>query len=188
MNEVSHKRALEAVQDLIRYIGDDPNRADLKDTPERFLNAWKATWGSGYNGPPDMRTFDRQSYNEMVVQEGIRFYSHCEHHLCPFYGKVSIAYLPRDKGIVGLSKLSRAVEHFARRLQTQERMVMQIADFLTEQLSPDVAVMARGLHMCMITRGVQQHEAITITSALRGSFFENATVRAEFTALLQQRR
>jgi GTP cyclohydrolase I len=186
---VSWDEAVDAVKTLIRYIGDDPNREDLKDTPSRFLTAWVADWGIGYHASePDMRTFNKDRYNEMVLQRGIHFYSHCEHHLCPFYGTVDIAYLPAQAGIVGLSKLARAVSFFARRLQTQERMVAQIADFLVEKIGPDVAVVAHGYHMCMITRGVQQHETVTTTSALRGEFFEKSTLRAEFTALLHPGR
>lgn len=177
-------RACEAVRELIRFIGDDPEQEDLLDTPMRFLSAWRQEWGAGYQmTEPAMRLFKTDTHHEMVIQRDIHYHSHCEHHLCPFYGTVDIAYIPQS-GIVGLSKLARAVQFFARRLQTQERLTSQIADFLFEKVSMDVAVRIKGLHMCMTTRGVNQHEALTTTTALRGNFFASPTVRAEFYSTL----
>lgn len=188
---------VEAVRALIRFIGDDPDRPGLKDTPERVLRAWAETWGAGYTGSAGemIKLFDDESpspytaikgsdistkFDQMVFVQNIALYSHCEHHMTPFFGSATIAYLPTYRGIVGLSKLARVAEHFARRLQVQERLTSEIADALAEHLSPHIGVMLNCQHMCMMSRGVAQWNATTRTTALRGLFAEDAAVKSEF--------
>lgn len=172
------------VEDFLNWIGEDLERDGLKDTPERALRAWKE-WTSGYaQNPADIfKSFEEPTYNEMVLQTDIAFYSHCEHHLAPFFGEVTIGYLP-DKKVVGLSKLSRLVDIFAKRLQVQERLTRQIADALQEHLQPlGAGVVIKARHLCIESRGVQKQGTQTITSALTGKFMTDPTVRAEFLAL-----
>jgi GTP cyclohydrolase I len=186
--------ALTAVRTLIAYIGDDPQREGLLDTPERVLKAWGKDWGRGYQeiAPADLiRTFEGQHnpaylhpaprrYDQMVVVKNIDIFSCCEHHMAPFFGRAHIAYVPGSKGLVGLSKLARVADHFSRRLQVQERLTEQVAGFLAEHLSPHIAVMLACTHLCMVSRGVQQAHSITQTTALRGDFYNDPTTRAEF--------
>jgi GTP cyclohydrolase I len=166
-------------------IGEDPNRGGLLETPARVVKAWKH-WTSGYGKDPAslLKVFEdgAEGVSEMVVVRDIPIYSHCEHHLAPIFGTATIAYIPSGK-IVGLSKLNRLADMYARRLQVQERMTNQIADALFDNLNPlgcGVVVTAR--HMCMESRGVCQ-SSNTTTSALRGNFKDDATVRGEFLAL-----
>jgi len=171
---------------LLQHIGEDPNRGGLVDTPRRVLKAWQH-WASGYGAdiPAILKTFEdgADSCDEMVVVKDIPFYSHCEHHLAPFFGTVTIAYVPNGK-IVGLSKLSRVVSAFARRLQVQERLTNQIADALQDHLAPlGVGIVVTARHLCMESRGIEQQGSITITSALRGVMRESASARSEFLAL-----
>lgn len=171
------------VDDFLKWIGEDLDRDGLRDTPERVLSAWRE-WTSGYaQNPADIfKTFEEPS-NEMVLQTDIVFYSHCEHHLAPFFGTVTIGYLPNRK-VVGLSKLSRLVNIFAKRLQVQERMTRQIADALQEHLQPiGAGVVVKARHLCIESRGVQKQGTQTITSALTGKFMNDPIVRAEFLAL-----
>jgi GTP cyclohydrolase I len=186
--------ALSAVRTLINYIehqGGMPSLAPLRpgceETPERVLKAWEQDWGIGYRRlPPSMKTFEQEgtSYDQMVLVSDISFFSHCEHHLAPFFGRAHVAYIPtKEKGVVGISKLARIVDHFARRLQVQERLTQQVADALVAELSPDVAVLMSASHFCMVSRGVRQPESKTITSALRGEFYNNAQSRSEFLSL-----
>ena len=187
----------DAIRALISFIGDDPDRPGLRDTPERVLRAWAETWGAGYHAAefgiaPLIKLFDEEvppaqfeadiarRYNEMVFVQHLAVYSHCEHHLTPFWGTATIAYLPTYRGIVGLSKLARVAEHFARRLQVQERLTSEIADALAEHLSPHVGVMLNCQHMCMMSRGVMQPNATTRTTALRGLFTTENAVKHEF--------
>jgi GTP cyclohydrolase I len=182
---------LAAVETILRYIGEDPDREGLQETPERFLKAWGDEWGAGYRAPVkdlvklfvDEQTAAVSKFDEMVIVDNISFYSHCEHHIAPFFGVAHIAYIPTPRGIVGISKLARIVEHFSRRLQVQERLTTEIADFITENISPDVGVVLKARHMCMMSRGVRQQHAQTITSALRGRIFSEPSARAEFLAL-----
>lgn len=170
---------------LIQYAGDDPTRGGLIETPKRVAKAWKF-WCSGYDRDPAdiLKTFQdgAEGVDEMVVVKDIPFYTHCEHHMAPFFGTATIAYLPNGR-VVGLSKLSRLLDIFARRLQVQERLTGQVADALMEHLEPlGCGVVLKARHMCMESRGVSQQGSITITSALRGVFKEDV-VRAEFLAL-----
>ncbi len=181
-------RAIEGVQDLIAYI---TRGTALKQTPTRVVAAWANDWGKGYREEfPDLRCFaDIEPFPDtMVVQRDILFHSSCEHHLAPFFGTVDIAYIPqKSKGVLGLSKFARLVEHFSRRLQVQERLTEQIAQALAEHVSPDVAVTIRARHMCMCSRGVRQPHSETTTTALRGAFKNEPETRAEYYACIQSK-
>lgn len=174
------------VRRLLQYAGDDPTREGLHETPARVGKAWKF-WCSGYEADIKsiLKTFEdgAEGCDEMVVVKDIPFYSHCEHHLAAIFGTATIAYLPQGK-IVGLSKLNRLLDAFARRLQVQERMTAQVADALMEHLEPlGCGIVVKARHMCMESRGVCQQGHHTVTSALRGIFKEDASVRSEFLAL-----
>lgn len=171
---------------LLQYIGENPTRGGLLETPARVAKAW-AFWGSGYNVDPAtvLKTFEdgAEGTDEMVLVKDIPFYTHCEHHMAPFFGTATIAYLP-DKRIVGLSKLSRVLQIYARRLQVQERLTCQVADALMEHLQPlGCGVVVKARHLCMESRGICQQGHHTVTSALRGIFKDDASVRAEFLGL-----
>lgn len=168
---------------LLQYVGEDPTREGLLETPGRVARAWK-TWTSGYGeNPADvLKVFadGGEHYDEMVLQRALPFYSHCEHHMAPFFGVAHIAYIPDGK-IVGLSKLSRVLDIFARRLQVQERLTAQVADALMEHLQPKgAAVSITARHLCMESRGVHKQGHDTVTNVLRGVFLENPAARAEF--------
>lgn len=187
----SRQQALDAVRTLLAYIGEDVTRPGILDTPERVVRAWETSWGAGYRARPpvaDMRRFhmeqDRPLPDQMVVVSDIDFFSTCEHHLAPFFGQAHIAYIPSPSGLLGLSKFARVVNHFSRRLQMQERLTEDIANCLQTHLSPDVAVSLTGIHLCMLTRGVQQPHAKTTTTALRGRFRTEASARAEFLSMV----
>jgi GTP cyclohydrolase I len=171
---------------LIQYIGDDPTRGGLLETPDRVAKAWQY-WGGGYGQDPKdiLKVFEdgAEGVDEMVMVKDIPFYTHCEHHMAPFFGTATIAYLP-EKKIVGISKLSRVLDIFARRLQVQERLTCQVADALMEHLQPmGCGVLIKARHLCMESRGVKQQGHHTVTSALRGIFKKDRDVRAEFLAL-----
>jgi GTP cyclohydrolase I len=177
------------IRDLLKEIGEDPSREGLERTPERVAQAYRDLT-SGYaqdvaevlNG-----ALFTEEYDEMVVVKDIDFYSLCEHHLLPFFGKCHIAYMPSHK-IVGLSKMPRLVEMFSRRLQVQERLTTQIAQTINEVLQPrGVAVVMEALHMCMLMRGVEKQNSKAVTSAMLGAFRENAGTRAEFMELIKPR-
>lgn len=182
----SRAAALEAVRTLIAYIGDDPTREGLAETPDRVLDAWRKDWGAGYAEQPAnlIKLFDaspKLRLQPMIVVRDLSFHSTCEHHMAPFFGHAAIAYIPRQEiGRLGLSKFARIIDHFARRLQTQERLTDEIANFLNDNLSRDVAVTMRATHMCMVSRGVRQPNAQTITSALKGAFYDDSATRSEF--------
>lgn len=177
------------VKELLSQIGEDPEREGLLNTPKRVAKAQQYLT-SGYTMDIDKvlnNAIFEEEYDEMVIVKDIDFYSMCEHHMLPFYGKVHIAYVPAGK-IVGLSKLPRIVDVFARRLQVQERMTKQICDTLVQYLSPrGVAVVAEGYHMCMMMRGVQKQNSKTTTSAMHGSFKDDVRTRTEFLNLLKLR-
>ena len=176
-----------AVRRLLAYIGEDPDREGLLETPARFLKAWEE-YTRGYRMNPEeiLKSFEdgAQSVDEMVIVRDIPVYSLCEHHLAPFFGKAYVGYVP-DQRILGLSKISRLVEIFGRRLQVQERLTNQIADALDTHLKPlGVAVVIECRHMCMESRGVRHTGTATVTSALRGSIKTNADTRREFLSLI----
>lgn len=171
---------------LLQYIGEDPSRGGLLETPHRVAKAWKF-WSQGYEQDPasvlKVFTDGAEGVDEMVVVRDIPFYSHCEHHLAPFFGTATIAYVPNGK-VVGLSKLSRLLQVFARRLQVQERLTCQVADALMEHLQPKgAAVVIKARHLCMESRGVCQQGHHTVTSALRGVFKDEGDTRSEFLRL-----
>jgi len=170
----------------LEYIGEDPNREGLKETPRRIIKSWNELY-AGYKMDPKeiMTTFEEGACNEMVVLKSINFYSNCEHHLQPFFGQCFLGYIP-DKRVIGLSKLARLVEIFARRLQIQEKMTAQIADCLMEYLQPKgVMVLVEAKHLCMISRGIKSQDAEMTTSAIRG-VFEKTEVRNEFLNLIRR--
>jgi GTP cyclohydrolase I len=182
------ERLENAVREILTNIGEDPERDGLLQTPDRVARMYDELT-AGYHIDPvaliNDAIFDVE-YDEMVVVKDIDFQSLCEHHMLPFLGKAHVAYIPTNK-VVGLSKIPRIVEMFARRLQVQERMTVQIADFIEEVLQPQgVAVIVEGAHMCMIMRGIKKANATMTTSAMRGSFKKNATTRAEFMELVKQ--
>ncbi len=174
---------------LLTSLGEDPNRAGLVETPSRLVTAWKH-WTSGYTQDPAelLKVFEdgAEDYNELIVIRGIPVYSHCEHHLAPFFGKATIGYVPNGK-IVGLSKLTRLVNCFSRRLQVQERLTIQIANALMTHLEPKaVGVVIRCRHMCMESRGISTEGEETVTSAMLGELQPNLALRTEFLALARE--
>jgi len=171
---------------LLISLGEDPDRAGLVETPARVTKAWKH-WTSGYAQDPVevLKAFEdgAEEYNELIVVRNIPVYSHCEHHLAPFFGKATVGYLPNGK-IVGLSKLTRLVDIFSKRLQVQERMTIQIANALMEVLEPKaVGVVVKCRHLCMESRGIRAIGEETITSAMLGELQPNLALRTEFLAL-----
>ena len=183
----SREEAEAAIRTLLKWAGDDPEREGLRDTPERVARAFE-DWFSGYNEDPEeflSRTFEEvEGYDDMVVLKDIRFESHCEHHLAPIIGKVHNGYLPNNK-VVGISKLARVVDTFARRLQVQETMNAQIANCIQKVLEPKgVAVVIEATHQCMTTRGVHKPGVTMVTSTMSGGFRSNATTRREFLAVI----
>lgn len=179
--------AEDSVVRMLQAIGEDPNREGLKETPTRVVKAW-GEWFKGYRQKPEdfIKTFEDGAENcdEMVLLTEIPVFSHCEHHLAPFIGVAHVAYIPNGR-IVGLSKIPKIVDMFARRLQVQERLTNQIADCLQATLSPlGVAVVVKAKHFCMATRGVKMPNVDTTTSAMRGVFFSKPETRAEFMGLL----
>lgn len=183
LNEAAAQSSIEsAVRVILEAIGEDPERQGLERTPHRVAKAF-AELTSGYHVNADALVNDAVfdvSYDEMVLVKDIDFYSLCEHHMLPFYGRAHVAYIPNGK-VIGLSKIPRVVEMFARRLQVQERMTQQIAEFLQETLHPQgVAVVVEGQHMCAAMRGVKKANTRMTTSAMLGSFKHNPQTRAEF--------
>ena len=178
----------QAVRQILLEIGEDPNREGLLRTPERMHKMWLEL-SCGYRVDPDRlingAVFD-VGYSEMVVVKGIPFYSLCEHHMLPFLGIASVGYLPRGR-VIGLSKIPRVIEMYARRLQVQERMTQQIADFLQERLNPyGVGVVIEAEHLCLAMRGVQKGGATMVTSSVLGTFRTNRETRDEFMAHLER--
>jgi GTP cyclohydrolase I len=183
----TRKEAEAAVRTLLRWAGDDPAREGLRDTPARVARAYEEFF-AGYREDPAAllaRTFEEvEGYDEMIVLKDVRFESHCEHHMVPIIGRAHIAYLPRHR-VVGISKLARLVDVYARRLQIQEKMTVQIADALQAVLQPKgVAVVIEASHQCMTTRGVHKPGVAMVTSRLLGAFRDDPTTRREFFALV----
>ena len=194
LNEQKIETPKENIADLMRkviaLVGEDPEREGLRKTPERFEKALKFLT-SGYHQNLDNvlngATFS-VSYDEMVVVKDIEFFSLCEHHLLPFFGKAHVAYLP-SKRVLGLSKIARLVNMYARRLQIQERMTSQIAEAISEKISPEgVGVIIEARHLCMQMRGVEKQHGQAVTSAMLGSFRNNKQTRDEFLSLARNRR
>lgn len=184
----SREEAEAAVRTLLRWAGDDPEREGLKDTPARVVRGYE-DWFSGYEDDPVsflQRTFEEvDGYDEMVVLKDIRFESHCEHHLAPIIGRAHVGYLPVRK-VVGISKLARVVDAYARRLQVQEKMNAQIANCIQHILEPKgVAVVIEAAHQCMTTRGVHKPGVSLVTSTMLGAFREDSRTRREFLAMIR---
>jgi GTP cyclohydrolase IA len=180
---VTREAAEEAVRTLLRWAGEDPAREGLRDTPGRVVSAYRE-WFSGYGSDPAeylRRTFEEVGgYDEMIVLRDIAFESHCEHHMAPIIGRVHVGYLPTDK-VVGISKLARVVDGYARRFQVQEKLTAQIAGCIDEVLHPrGVGVVVDAVHQCMTTRGVHKRGVSLITSRMTGTFRSDARTRAEF--------
>jgi GTP cyclohydrolase I len=174
---------------FLKSLGEDPDRPGLIETPARVAKAWKH-WSSGYSqNPADvLKAFEdgAEEYNELIVVRNIPVYSHCEHHLAPFFGKATVGYMPDGK-IVGLSKLTRLVECFAKRLQVQERLTIQVANALMESLQPKaVGVVIRCRHLCMESRGIKTAGEETVTSAMLGELQPNLAMRTEFLHLARE--
>jgi GTP cyclohydrolase I len=183
----SREQAEEAVRTLLRWTGDDPAREGLRDTPGRVARAFEE-WFAGYGSDPEeylRRTFEEvEGYDEMVVLKDIGFESHCEHHLAPIIGRAHVAYLPTHR-VVGISKLARIVDLYAKRLQIQEKMTAQIATAIAEVLQPQgVAVVIEATHQCMTTRGVHKTGVSMVTSTMLGAFRENHVTRREFLSII----
>jgi len=186
----SRAEAEAAIRTLIRWAGDDPDREGLRATPARVARAYEE-WFAGYNDDPReylKRTFEETGgYDEVVVLRDIRFESHCEHHIAPIIGRVHIGYIPRNR-VVGISKLARLVDVYARRLQIQEKMTAEIASCLDQVLKPHgVAVVTEGTHQCMTTRGVHKTGVTMVTSRMLGVFRDHAETRQEFLSAIGMR-
>jgi len=188
-NEISEKEAEEAFTKIIKWIGEDPSREGLKSTPKRLVKAYKEYF-KGYSEDPTKildKTFgDVQGYDDMVIQKNISLQSHCEHHLAPIIGVAHLAYIPNQK-VVGLSKLARVVEVFSKRLQTQERLTMQIANVLMEALdAKGVAVSIDATHQCMTMRGIKKEQATTITNYYLGQFKEDLSFQNRYLRFISK--
>ena len=182
-SDVSDKEAEQAFRTILTWLGEDPNREGLLDTPKRVMKAYKEYF-SGYKIDPDKildKTFgDVDGYDDMVIQKNISVQSHCEHHMAPIIGKAHVAYIPKER-VVGLSKLARVVEVFSKRLQTQERLTMQIAKTLMESLdAKGVAVTIDSTHQCMTMRGIKKEQATTVTNYYLGQFKEDLSYQNRY--------
>ena len=181
-SQIDQSRVSAAVREMIEAFGENPDREGLRRTPERVARMYEELL-SGYREDPVALINDaifEVKYDEMVLVRDIEFYSLCEHHMLPFIGRAHVAYLPNEK-VIGLSKIPRIVDMFARRLQVQERMTVQIAEFISELLKPHgVAVVLEAIHMCSVMRGVKKHDSRMTTSAMHGAFRANLATRQEF--------
>ena len=182
-SEVTDKEAEQAFKTILTWLGEDPNREGLLETPKRVMKAYKEYFG-GYKVDPDKildKTFgDVDGYDDMVIQKNISVQSHCEHHMAPIIGKAHVAYIPKER-VVGLSKLARVVEVFSKRLQTQERLTMQIAKTLMESLdAKGVAVTIDSTHQCMTMRGIKKEQATTVTNYYLGQFKEDLSYQNRY--------
>jgi GTP cyclohydrolase IA len=184
---ISDQKVEDAFRTIIKWIGEDPNRDGLAETPDRMVRAYREYF-AGYDEDPEevlRKTFTEvDGYDEMIVLRGVTFESHCEHHIAPIIGRVWIGYIP-DKRVVGISKLARVVEIFSKRLQIQERLTAQIANAVDEALKPcGVAVVVKAAHHCMIDRGVRKRGADLVTSRMLGVFRDQPATRQEFLTLV----
>ena len=183
LKKISDKEAEEAFRTILTWIGEDPNREGLLETPKRVIKAFKEYF-KGYKEDPNLvldKTFgDVEGYDDMVVQKNISVQSHCEHHMAPIIGKAHVAYIPKER-VVGLSKLARVVDVFSKRLQTQERLTMQIANTLMESLdAKGVAVTIDSTHQCMTMRGIKKEQATTVTNYYLGQFKEDLSYQNRY--------
>jgi len=187
--QVQDQEAIEAVKTLMKWVGEDPEREGLKDTPARFVKAWSADFFSGYKEDPVehlRRTFEEVGeYDSIIILRDIDFSSYCEHHLVPIMGKAHIAYIPNGR-VVGISKLARLLDGFARRFQVQERLTEQVASAIQEVLDPlAVAVVIDAQHLCIKTRGAHKPNSSMITSSLKGKFRTDPAARQELFDLIK---
>ena len=185
----TQEEAEAAVRTLLRWLGEDPDREGLVDTPNRVVRAYREFF-SGYNDDPEellKRTFsETEGYDEIIILRDIRVESHCEHHMVPVIGKAHVAYLPRRR-VVGISKLARVVEVYAKRLQIQEKLTAQIANTIDEILEPrGVAVVIEAAHHCMTMRGIHKEQANLVTSRMLGAFRDDPLTRREFLSMIRQ--
>lgn len=180
------KKAQQAVKDVMEYIGENPEREGLIETPARVQRAYDEIFAGYDQDPKDvMKVFTEGSCREMVILKNCEFYSTCEHHMFPFFGHISIGYIPNKK-VIGISKLARLADIFAKRMQIQERMTTQIADTIMNELDAlGVIVVCEGVHFCMRSRGVKKQDASMITSAVRGVFADDFRARQEFLSLIK---
>ena len=175
------------IKEMIQAIGEDPEREGLNDTPKRVSKSFETLYGGYKKNPKDLITlFDGEDYDEMIICKDIDFYSTCEHHMLPFFGEVYVGYLPNKK-IIGISKIPRIIEIYARRLQNQERMTMQIAKSINDLLKPKgVGVVIKAQHLCMLSRGVERQNAVITTSSFTKLFRTNPETRSEFLGLIRE--
>ena len=190
-NKVSDKDAEEAFRTILTWMGEDPNREGLLETPKRVVKAFKEYF-KGYKEDPkgvlDKTFGDVEGYDDMVIQKNISVQSHCEHHMAPIIGKAHVAYIPRER-VVGLSKLARVVEVFSKRLQTQERLTMQIANTLMESLdAKGVAVTIDSTHQCMTMRGIKKEQASTVTNYYLGQFKEDLSYQNRYLRFISTQK
>ena len=188
-NTVSDKEAEEAFKTILTWLGEDPSREGLLETPKRVMKAYKEYF-SGYKVDPSKildKTFgDVDGYDDMVIQKNISIQSHCEHHMAPIIGKAHVAYIPKER-VVGLSKLARVVEVFSKRLQTQERLTMQVAKTLMESLdAKGVAVTIDAAHQCMTMRGIKKENATTVTNYFLGQFKEDLSIQNRYLRFISK--
>ena len=187
---IDQKKIKLAIASIIEAIGEDPLRSSIKDTPQRVAEMYAELFsGMGVDPKAELAVGFEEGHHEMVLVRDVPFYSMCEHHLLPFYGVAHVGYIPSAGGrVVGISKLARVVEIFARRPQLQERMTGQIADAISEAIQPDgVGVVVQAEHLCMIMRGIKKPGANVVTSAMRGTFRSRAVTRSEFLSLIKGR-
>jgi GTP cyclohydrolase I len=177
--------AQDLIKQILKHIGENPSREGLKDTPKRVIKSYEKLFSGYKKNPKDILTvFDSDKYDEMIICKDIEFYSMCEHHMLPFFGMVHIGYIPRKK-IVGLSKMPRLVEIFARRLQTQEKLTSQIADNIKDLINPiGVGVIIEAKHLCMMARGIEKQRSEMVTSSMLGAFKNSDKTRSEFLKLI----
>ncbi len=191
MSQPTKKDAEQAVRTLLRWIGDDPDREGLQATPTRVVQAYQDWYGGYHEDPVEFlrRTFyEVDGYDEMIVLRDVQFESHCEHHMAPIIGHAHVGYLP-DRKVVGISKLARVVDAFARRFQVQEKMTAQIANCISDVLNPKgVGVVIEASHQCMTTRGVHKSNVSMVTSQMLGTFRKDARTRAEFLRMIDTKR
>jgi GTP cyclohydrolase I len=183
----TRQQAMACVRSLLSFIGENPDREGLLETPDRVLRAWEEYFG-GYDADAEAAlstTFEEvDGYDDMILLKDVEFVSHCEHHMIPIYGKVHIAYIPRNR-VVGISKLARVVDIFAHRLQTQESLTAQIANTIDDVLAPlGLAVLVEAAHQCMVTRSIRKADAKTVTTAFLGSFKDNEKLEHRFLRLI----
>ena len=186
--KIDKEKIKKAVREILIAIGENPDREGLKETPERVANMYEEILGGYFQDVREHIKLFTASYDEMIIVKDIPFFSLCEHHMLPFFGKVHIAYIPNENKVTGLSKLARIVDVYAKRLQLQERLTEQIADAIVENLNPKgVLVIVEAEHLCMVMRGVKKKGSKTITSALRGIFKKNYATRMEALSLINKK-